>query len=100
MDTCVNGACDKLLISRMLTFVDAWSALGRSTVTQLGMTCHLSSAAQQRPVALWFHHEQLRRKNDSLIRIVVVVQNAGSRLGMNRVSWRELETEVGSFRFR
>jgi hypothetical protein len=24
----------------MLTFVDIWSALGRSTVTQLGMTCH------------------------------------------------------------
>ena len=45
MDTCVNGACDKLLISRMLTFVDVWSALGRSTVTQLGMTCHHSSAA-------------------------------------------------------
>jgi len=39
MDTCENGACAKLLISRMLTFVDIWSALGRSTVTQLGMTC-------------------------------------------------------------
>jgi hypothetical protein len=48
MDTCVNGACAKLLISRMLTSVDIWSALGRSTVTQLGMTCHNSSGAKRR----------------------------------------------------
>jgi hypothetical protein len=46
MDTCVNGACAKLLISRMLTFADIWSALGRSPVTRLGMTCQRSSAAQ------------------------------------------------------
>ena len=52
MDTCVNGACAKLLISRMLTFVDIRSALRRSTVTQLGMTCQPESAAQAAPRAL------------------------------------------------
>lgn len=38
-DTHVNGGCANLLISRMLTFVYMWSALGRSALTQLGMTC-------------------------------------------------------------
>jgi hypothetical protein len=35
-DTCVNGACAKLLISHMLTFVDIWSALERSQLPNWG----------------------------------------------------------------